>query len=497
MSTTLNEMLLSCEQEKLHLSNAIQSFGVLIRLNKKNQITHVSSNISDILGLETSKILGQPISVILGEHFNPQTGMPTTLNNRHVTCGVLLGNGSSYDIISTQVDTGYLVEIEPCDIGEKDGISKSHLLSRIFSLSRSQESLETQMQKAAELVKEVSGFAKVMVYQFQDDWSGEVICETGGEEHFDCYYGLRFPASDIPKIARDLYLKTPYRLIADVNADTADLKAIGNDSIDLTYADLRSVSPVHITYLKNMQVGASLSFPIVINEKLWGLFALHHPQARYLPVEKLNHCTDVAHAFCLSLKNDLFSKRMALIDSADHKISKVLQALDFKSGTSLDLMSIEQQLLDLVQAKSGAIFDGEQFFSFGQAVDEAIMICIDEWFLAQEDSSFFTDTISMQLPECLDSASQVSGVMALRVLNKHSKQYLRFYWYRPELPQEINWAGNPQKPVTQNHDTLPISPRHSFEKWTETTAAKSSPWTRADNMVAMKFRSLVLKMVLR
>jgi len=496
VNTSLNEMLKSCEQEQLHLSNAIQSFGVLTAIDQDLNITHVSDNTIKLIDREADKLLGLPIQHLLGEHFHPDKGLPTSLSNRRVAYGIKFANGKQYDVLSSQIENGYLIEIEKSEEAHFN-TNQSHLLSRILGLSNSRDEIQVLMQKASELIKEVSGYEKVMIYQFQEDWSGEVVCEIGGEGYFDCYYGLRFPASDIPKIARDLYLKTPYRLIADVNSTTSGIITNSGQSVNLTYADLRSVSPVHIAYLKNMQVGASLSFPIVVNEKLWGLFALHHPTPCYLNLEKRIQCADMAHAFQIALKNDLFKTRMNIIDHSDRKVGEIIHTIDFKASTLSDLTSVESRLLDLVDAKSGAIFHGEQSVLFGEAIDKEIVNKIDQWFLELEDSIYSSDSLSQLIPEASNWSEKVSGVMALRVINQSTKQVLRFYWFRPELPKEINWAGNPEKPVSDQEGQMIISPRLSFAKWTETTSGSSKPWTQSDNMVAMKFRSLVLKIVIR
>ncbi|CCQ73234.1 GAF domain-containing protein [Magnetospira sp. QH-2] len=494
---TSPDLLAVCEREQLHLSNAVQNFGLLLAVDTDLTVTHVSTNVAQWLDREPADLLDSPITEALGPNFDPRGGAPTALKRRRLQRWRKSPEADSFQLLVTDVDQGFLIEIQsaPPEVGFQGA-----RLSQILRLPAAREGLPELMAQVVSLVRELSGFEKAMIYQFHEDWSGEVVAETGGDQFFDRYMGLRFPASDIPKIARDLYLNTPYRLIPDVAAPPASVVGSNDHAppLDLTYADLRSVSPVHLAYLKNMNVGASLSIPVIINDQLWALVALHHPEKRYVSIDARHQCLDAVNAFTLTLRSLLVTERMAHLENMDSKIAEIVKGMDLHADVQEGLRSVETALLGLVGAESGALVIEDAIYPIGPAPNRDIINVIDTWALnSPAELPISTDCLSEHLPRTLDHADQVSGVLAVQSPSGRGARMLRLYWFRPELPQVIQWAGNPDKPVTDPSGALPISPRQSFEKWTETTQARSKPWTHAEETVAIKFRAMVLRSMVR
>jgi light-regulated signal transduction histidine kinase (bacteriophytochrome) len=181
--------------------------------------------------------------------------------------------------------------------------------------------------KITQLIQDVTGFNRVMIYAFCDNGDGEVLAEMRHETIYGGYLGLRFPASDIPQIARALYKKNPWRLIPDIQSQTILLLSKLPSPPDLTWSDLRSVSPVHQIYLANMGVRASLSLPIIVGGELWGLIACHHTTARVLPLKTMRAASQIAKHYALVLATWVAETRMRFIDlriprhSATHSTS--------------------------------------------------------------------------------------------------------------------------------------------------------------------------------
>lgn len=495
-----NDLLAVCEQEKLNYSNAIQTFGVLVIIDTDQVVTHISSNFSQYFQLSTDEFLGQPISKLFLQTFDTDYTLPFGLKNRKVAYSWQTIDNQFNDVIFSELDNGWLVEIQPIVAENTMHTTANHYMSALAQPATGSD-LNHYMLDVIKIVKQLSGFEKVMLYQFQEDWSGEVISEYGGDEYFERYLGLRFPATDIPKIARDLYLKTPYRLICDVNAPTAALITANTSlpPVDLTYSDLRSVSPMHINYLKNMDVGASLSFPVVINNQLWGLIALHHPTATYLSAKLRHECSEITKIFALSLRGFFASEHMQLIDRLDYQIEQIIQGLPLHDSIPEDIGNMEQALLNIAHASSGAFIIGSEVMPFGLKISEETIRSIDYWYRAKHDSEtvFHTDNLSGLIPEAAKWGDQISGMLTFQVNANPPMDKIRLYWFRPELPQEINWAGNPEKKLSETKGGLAVTPRTSFDKWTKITKGHSSPWLSADILMATKFRAFMVQSVLK
>ena len=147
-------------------------------------------------------------------------------------------------------------------------------------------SLQELYDITARAVRALTGFDRVMVYRYDADYNGEVVAEAKRAD-LNSFLGLHYPASDIPAQARALYEKNWIRLISDVDyapapIEPADHPATGAP-LDLTYSTLRSVSPIHLEYLRNMGVRASMSISLLRDDKLWGLIACHHYAGPHAP----------------------------------------------------------------------------------------------------------------------------------------------------------------------------------------------------------------------
>lgn len=144
-----------------------------------------------------------------------------------------------------------------------------------------------------------------MVYRFAEDGSGEVVAETC-KPGIGSFKGLHYPASDIPVQARELYKRNLLRVIADVDAVPVAIEPAHDEKgqlLDLSYSILRSVSPIHIEYLKNMGVRASMSISILVDGELWGLFACHHYSAKSPTFEIRSVCELFSQMYSLRLES--------------------------------------------------------------------------------------------------------------------------------------------------------------------------------------------------
>src|SRR6476646_1161515 len=284
--------LTNCDREPIHLLGAVQPFGFLLAVSSTTWcVTRASRNVVEWLGVEGADLLGRPLdqiftadavhtirgqlqSAIMGDTIARAFGV------------VLTGAGLRCDVALHVMHDTVVIEGEPCV--DDPAINAGAMVRGMIARLQQTGELRTFYRVAAREMRAVTDFDRVMIYRFDQDGSGEVIAESA-RAGLEPYLGLHYPASDIPRQARILYQRNWLRIIADINARAAALESTATHSaalLDLSMSVLRSVSPIHIEYLRNMGVGASMSVSILRDGKLWGLFACHHYSPHYISFEK-------------------------------------------------------------------------------------------------------------------------------------------------------------------------------------------------------------------
>jgi light-regulated signal transduction histidine kinase (bacteriophytochrome) len=276
--------LTSCDREPIHLLGTVQPFGVLIAAAPDGTIRHVSANIAGHLGPAPAEALGRKLGDLLRrEALHDIRGRLQNLHGHSQTeriFGLELVEGRGRHDVAVHLRPGperlTVIEAEPCaaDPGFDPVATVKGMMSRLLRA----RDLTAFYDQAARQLRVVLGFNRVMVYRFDHDGSGEVVGESAAG-HLEPYRGLRYPATDIPRQARALYCRNWLRLIADAGSTPVPLLALpgtGAEPLDLSDSMLRSVSPIHTEYLRNMGVQASLSVSVMRGNDLWGLLACHN-----------------------------------------------------------------------------------------------------------------------------------------------------------------------------------------------------------------------------
>jgi chemotaxis family two-component system sensor kinase Cph1 len=488
MQLDLDELLKTCEREQLHLSGAIQPHGVLLHVSKHRSISHVSANCAETLGGAPDEVLGRPLSQFLPRVADALAGVAGE-GARLAIYGERLpvDDTRTCDIAVAAGRDGWLVEMYPSD-------ARPHARLQAFPhfYQRRKDGIEALCEEAVAAVMRETGFDKVMAYRFREDWAGEVVAEVSNDPSLDAYLGQRFPASDIPKIARDLYVRNPSRSIADVRAPTVPIVARDGDILDLTYSELRSVSPVHLRYLENMRVGASCSFAIVIRGELWGLIACHHATPRTVSLWSRNRSVECVKELAFALVAYETDRKIRFIDRIDSDIESLLGRLRAAPSLAEAIPRNSAAVLDLVGATGAALVAGETFVAIGEAPREDEVRNISE--MNVTTGLFATDHLSGVFPGYSALNSVASGAL---VVHAHARgpsdAAPRFAWFRPEERRTIVWAGDPAKALETANGEARIAPRRSFARWTESMEGHSRPWSSQDLIAAQKFRSAILR----
>ncbi|MBK1629460.1 histidine kinase [Thiohalocapsa halophila] len=509
-----------CEREALHRIGAIQPYGALLggRIGDPS-IRCASTHLEAWLGVPAERALGQSLRGLL-QQAGVAYGEPAVRPEQMATLEQALAstpqsrNGHAEKLVLADLSTGphgpldaivsrtaesWLLELERALPSEQQQHALRPVPHALYRMPHTAREWDAHCRLLAEEMQRLSGFGRVMVYRFLPDGCGEVIAEAA-EPGLAPYLGLRYPASDIPQIARDLYLANRHRQIPDVDAEPVPIVALAGFESDLTLSDLRAVSPVHIEYLHNMEVTASLSFSVVLSGALWGLIACHHHEPRAVPLQMRERCADLVQVFALGVSGYQTNRRLAAVGDSDRDIARLAADIAaFETGADRDF-HVADALLKLVQADGAVLADtkGGELATYGRTPAPAQLQALLAW-LAREhpEPVFATDALPAVYPPAAAYQREASGLLAVRVGAYRDEERLerRFLWFRPEQPQTVYWAGDPRKSTLFNSQSTTRSPRSSFAAWLETKTGHAEPWSDTVLLSAKKFRSLLLRQV--
>jgi len=489
----LEELLKDCNKEQLHLCGHIQPFGVLLGVRKEDlSIVYASENLESFFHQTPLLILGKPISMI-------HSALPDFIKTfiikerkEKFTYETIRFEEGSLDVKLFDAGTCVVIECEHAQSHDHHGNDAFQCGIDLLKPPYHAKELPMYYDLLVKGIFDATKYDRVMLYKFHDDWSGEVISEQT-KEGFGSYMGLRFPASDIPAIAREMYLKNHFRHIADTGAENIPIVSLDESTPDLTYSDTRSVSPVHIEYMKNMGMSASFSTPIIIFGELWGLVACHNEKPKYLSVELRRMCYTLAHSFAIGISSFSTNEKLQKLDSTDRHLNALMERVVSFDDVFDGLESIEESLMQIVSCDGLCILIDDNILSIGDVMPQDSLEMIDQWFSKyRQESIFSTDTLlNSSIGELIPQGS-VAGMMAIKTNSIKGKK-IRGYWFRNELKQEVAWAGNPNKPVIENAGALKLSPRRSFERWIEVKSGYAKAWSGLDLLSAMKLNKTFYK----
>ena len=486
---TKTEWMEHCEIEPLAYSGAIQPHGALLYLDLEHRVSHVSAQIWKFLPYSPATLLGELLPTeffnLLAPAFKKLTPAP---GSRSELFAVSVAENVCLDIIVLRSNDGFVIELLP---HEETPIITPPPLLQIRAPRNDSETLALH-NKTAQLFRDMTDFDRVMIYVFREDGDGEVLAEVRRNEIYGSYLGLRFPCSDIPLIARKLYLNNPWRQIPDSQAPAVPLLNNVNVAPDLTWSDLRSVSPMHQLYLANMGVRASLSFPIIVAGELWGLIACHHSTPRSLPLYLLRAASCHARRYSLDLSTWKSVSQMRFMDKLTNRFEAVQMTL-LRHGDILSAVpDIAPAIFEQFDACGLAIRSGDDWEYTGVVPEQNTLKLVDEWFEYEiHDLVCSNDCMSLTIREL--GLMPVSGVLALKLRTRKGEP-LTLFIFRSEQLQEVTWGGNPHKPVEFHNDKIDIAPRRSFEKWLEKRIGYSRPWLKEDRLAALRFRLLLVQL---
>jgi chemotaxis family two-component system sensor kinase Cph1 len=486
--------LTNCEHEPIHIPGSIQPHGFLFAFRADRVIRFCSGNISEYTDTPLEQFLGATFSSLFGKEHDArlseylgstlwQSGVPFGLEirARHYTCTIHI----SEDL--------YVIEGEPRQENKFNALEIYSQTRRFTDYMEQSQTLRQLCQKVAGETREITGYDRVMIYRFDKDYNGEIFAESCAD-HLEPFLGLHYPHTDIPSQARALYLRNQLRLIVDLEYEPVPLYTIDDGktvTLDMSLSTLRSVSPIHVQYLLNMGVSATLTISLIHKGRLWGLIACHHYSRKYITPET---------RLAAKLQGHFLTSQIDVRQSAEEYETAKIRNLAAEqmiarnpevTYTSFEHITGDPALLTLADATGAAVLIRDTIYRAGLTPPDdelhalAAVIARDS-----RNEPFYTSALEESYPGITGRCDVAAGVL-YHTLGRSGSDCI--IWFRKETREEVKWAGDPSKAIEK--DEKGLSPRKSFETWKEVIKCKSRPWERPELDAAARYAYALLEHV--
>ncbi|HYD46848.1 MAG TPA: ATP-binding protein [Terriglobales bacterium] len=477
-----------CDREPIHIPGSTQPHGVLFVLREPElTIVQVSDNVADHLGVAVDEVLSRPLSAVWGEAAAEQVRLALGGDRWDEMNPLALSYGERcFDGIVHRHQQIGMLEIEP--VGAVPS-SVHHPLRPALIAIEAARSLRELFTTVTTELRRLTGFERVLLYRFDEAGHGSVEAEARAAE-LEPYLGLRYPASDIPFQARELYRKNWLRIIPDARYVPArlvpELHPDTGAPLDLSFAVLRSVSPVHLEYLANMGIRASMSVSVIVRDQLWGLISCgNHSEPRSVPYEIRSACEILGRLASLQIAALEDREQIALRHARLELQQRLAGSVRARDGVLDALMDCPADLLALVDAEGVVVVNGSDSTAFGRTPPPSFVTVLVEWLGERGDlEPFCTASLPALFAPAMQVKDSASGLMTFAV---PSASRMRVLWFRPEVVQTVHWGGDPRKPA-EIDPSLRLHPRRSFELWKEEVRLRSQPWSATDIEAARDLR---------
>lgn len=491
----------TCDREPIHIPGSIQPHGVLLVADRQGlSIEQAAGDTLRLLGVDLERVTDMSVAELfdadsaafIGERLNTTAPFVAPMTRLGIYTRVASG---PLDLTLHARDRTVVLELEPARRTVTSAGDPIAQLKTLLSVLQVMPSVDESCAAAATALRAATGFDRAMVYRFLPDDSGMVVAEDARSD-LESFLGLHYPASDIPQQARELYRRNWLRTITDVDYVPAPLTPTINrrtrQAIDMSYCALRSVSPIHIEYLRNMGVSASLSASIVCRDRLWGMLVLHHYSARHVSADLRIACETFAQIFSLHIEaktqTELSMLRLNARQSREQLIGLLADAEDI--GAAIASWDLRQYL----DASGAAVFLDGRLHCIGVTPAAPDIEAIITWLNGINRPLFSSAHLAAEYPPAARFPSLASGMVAIG-LSRTPRDYV--LWFRPEIGRTVRWAGEPAKSVKLGPLGSRLTPRGSFAEWLEVTKMQAAPWSEVELEAAESVRVLMLETVLK
>ena len=489
----------NCADEPIHIPGSVQQHGFFLLTDAEfEHIAVASDNAERFLGRPLKLILGARVEdlldrEVLGAIQLHRTGAAHTREGLVTYLGTFSLNGEAFSIVTHCLGSQRVIEFEIQERLVAAEMMNGVITNFVSTLGKIQT--ETELCNAlAEQIAELTGFDRIKVYSFDDEGHGTVLAEVNNG-NLPSYLHLRFPATDIPAQARALYTLNTVRIIPNANYAPSPLvtaKAQPQQTIDLSLSILRSVSPIHLEYMRNMGTLSSMSVSVITEGRLWGLVSCHHHEPKIVPYLVRSACdmlTRMAATQLNSFRTAEQLRQTLQLHAVQRSVLTTLAAeQDYLDGLMRQLDSVQQ----VTGAAGVALLVDGHITRHGEVPGDDTLLKLAAWLDAQPDRDVYASSHLSQEVKWADAVREnASGVIAVRISSVLQRYLL---WFRPEVVKTVRWAGDPVKAAEASSQ---LTPRHSFEEWKEVVRGRAEPWTPMEIDSASDFHAALTTIGLR
>ena len=477
-----------CSEEPITIPGCIQSFGCVVAVDQDTgEVRYASENSATVFARPIEAVLNGNLQTLFGEEVRHSIRNALSRGGHGknaVFAGTFSVQDRCWDLSICSSGGCLVISMEPSDRDQTDHgrmlQSMSFMIGKIQSCRTDQNLYDLIVQ----LVRHLTGFDRVLVYRFDQEFNGEVLAETcrSGMPSFN---GLRFPRYDIPDQAREMMLHIPLRVSADTSAAQIPLLTAqpGLPPLDLTHSVCRGMSPVHLQYLRNMGSAATLTLNVLVEGKLWGVISCHHGTPRYCGRflhEILENIIPVFSAKLLSIRQQDTLDRIKQLDS--EIMGRAIDELQLDGM----MTEIAPSVLEVMGADGIATLGAEKSTCFGLVPGKALLDELRKSGLAEQGGVLAIDNLVQRFPDLQAAAGDCAGALVTLL---SSDRVLCIF--RREVVQEVSWAGNPEKQTEVHEGERRLTPRASFSAFLEAVQGNSRAWSGDDVYFIQHVRTLM------
>lgn len=494
----------NCAKEPIHIPGSIQPHGFLLVLDAHSlDVLQASANVSKWLGLDPDRVVGSSLHKLLTDGAALAArleALPVDEQHPFHVGDVRFNQGSRADkpiaMMVHRNDGVLIAEFEPTNDAVSAYGTIYPLVRAFIGQLQEAQGIDELCYRSVEEVKRMTGFGRVKSYRFDAEGNGLVNAEIA-DEGYPSYMGLCFPAGDIPQQARRLYCANRIRVIEDAHYQPSPLLPVNNprtgQPLDLGFAALRSVSPVHVQYMLNMGTLASMSISIVVRGELWGLISCHHDSPRSVGFQTRTACELLGSVLSLQIETREAQAAAERMLNLRHKIVQMLSAMADRDSVREGLLSVPQVFIGFTGASGAAIISDSRCELMGATPPQIQVDALIDWLANYQPGAevFQSDNVSRDIPQLPELAAYVGGVLAVAISEIHSHYLI---WFKPEQTRTVQWAGRPEKSLSESGA---LNPRNSFEQWQESVGGYSTRWHPLEIEGVAELRTATLGIVLR